>query len=81
MGLVEFHVDRIEVETVPKFVLFGGSNRDETGTESASAGTKSGRKLPVSPLQIVAVSLAATVLAFGVAWLKGVIDSKLDLHC
>ncbi|MFW5900786.1 MAG: hypothetical protein ACOCTH_03340 [Halodesulfurarchaeum sp.] len=81
MGLVEFHVDRIEVETVPKFVLFGGSNRDETATQSVSAPTESRRTLPVSLLQIVAVSLAATVLAFGVAWLKGVIDSKLELHC
>lgn len=81
MGLLEFHVDQIEVEIVPKFVLFGGSDRDETAATSASVTTESGRELPVSRIQILAVSIAATVLALGLAWLKGLVDSKLDLHC
>ncbi|MDZ7850457.1 MAG: hypothetical protein U5K70_06500 [Halodesulfurarchaeum sp.] len=81
MGLIEFHVDRIEVRTVPKFVLFGGRDgpdRDESTGSDAAGG---GRNLPVTPAQIVAVSVGATLLAFALARLKGLVDEKLSLHC
>lgn len=81
MGLVEFHVDRIDVRTVPKFVLFGGSEGDERDESTASKVTPTRRTLPVSPAQVVAVSVGATLLAFALARLKGIVDEKLDLHC
>ncbi|MEF8772282.1 hypothetical protein [Halodesulfurarchaeum sp.] len=81
MGLLDIHVDQIEFETVPKFVLFGGSDRDETRDTSASVTTTPAGSLPVSLTKVVAVSLVATVIAFGVAWLKGFIDSQLNLNC
>lgn len=86
MGLIEFHVDRIDVRTVPKFVLFGGADGEETdttgdGEAKTTAVTGSNCPLPVSPSKVLAVSLAATVLAFAVAKVAGLVDSKLDLHC
>ncbi len=81
MGLVAFHVDRIDVQIVPKFVLFGGSERDETGPVDSSVSTDGERSLPVSLGQVVAVSIAATVFAIAAVRLKEIVDAKLDLHC
>ncbi len=86
MGLIEFHVDRIDIRTVPKFVLFGGADggeTDTTGDGEATTTAKPGSKvaLPVSASKILAVSIAATVLAFAVTKVAGVLDSKLNLHC
>lgn len=87
MGLVEFHVDRIDVTTVPKFVLFGGSDRDETGSAASSEAEGAGPnvaispEIPISPAKVVAVSLAATLLAVAVVRLKELVDSRGNLHC
>jgi hypothetical protein len=81
MGLLDIHVDQIEFETVPKIVLFGGTDRDETTGTAPSVTEKPAMDFPVSLPKIVAVSLVATVIAFGVVWLKGFIDSQLNLHC
>ncbi|MFP4530528.1 MAG: hypothetical protein ACLFNC_04470 [Halodesulfurarchaeum sp.] len=81
MGLVEFHVDQIDVRTVPKLVLFGASDGDERDESTVSAATSTGRTLPVSPAQVLVVSVGATLLAFALARLKGIVDEKLALHC
>lgn len=79
MGILDIQVDRIEVKNVPKFVLFGGSNREESEAEGGSITPASGRSFPVSASQIVAVSLVATVLALVVAKVTRELKSKL--HC
>ncbi|AOW79887.1 hypothetical protein HTSR_0695 [Halodesulfurarchaeum formicicum] len=60
MGIVEFHVDQIEVETVPKLVLFDRSD----GVEKPAG--EPGSKPPVSPLTALGVAVFATVLAVAI---------------
>lgn len=81
MGLVEFHVDRIDVQTVPKFVLFGGKEGDERDESTGSKIEGPTRNLPVSPAQVIAVAVGATLFAFALARLKGIVDEKLARHC
>lgn len=80
MGLFELHVERIDVTTVPKFVLFGKGERNEKAVESVATGEESDRKIkpPVSVGKVIAVSVAATVLAFAAVRLKALVDRKLD---
>lgn len=81
MGLVEFHVDQVEVRPVSKLVLFGGRDTEDGETTSVSGGSKDGSRVPVTPAQVVAVALGATLLAFALARLKDLLDEKLALHC
>ena len=81
MGLVEFHVDRVEARTVPKLVLFGGAEEGEGTDGQTPARKRVQANLPVSPAQVLAVALGATLLAFAAARLAGVIKGKLDGHC
>ncbi|MFB6085919.1 MAG: hypothetical protein ABEJ84_03800 [Halodesulfurarchaeum sp.] len=81
MDIIEIHVDRLDVQTVPKVVLFGGSegaDRDEPTTKKNAVRD---RDLPVSPARVLAVSIGAMILAFVLARLKGIVDEKLALHC
>ncbi|MGM0371964.1 MAG: hypothetical protein ACQEQJ_05615 [Halobacteriota archaeon] len=73
MGIVEFHVDQIEVETVPKLVLFDRSGGDEKGVGEPGSGS------PVSPLTAVGVAVFATVLAVAV-WQFATRLKSIDLH-
>jgi hypothetical protein len=81
MGLVEFHVDRVEVRTVPKLVLFGGAEEAEPADTKAPARKRVRANLPVSPAQVLAVALGATLAAFAAARLAGELKGKLDGHC
>lgn len=81
MSLVEFSVDRIDVQTIPKFVLFGG---DEVSTSESAGTAATGEErggLPVSVRTILLVSIGATLLAFAAAKAASMIDSDLNLHC
>jgi hypothetical protein len=79
MGLFELHVDRIDVTTVPKFVLFGGGEREEPSSETAVSVDGDRSRLPVSPGTVLAVSIGATVLAFALARLSSLLeDGKLQ---
>ena len=71
MGLIEFHVDDIAVETVPKLVLFDRSDRDESAT---------GASCSASPARLAGVALVATAVAIGV-WLIAKRLGGLELSC
>ncbi|MDR5657533.1 hypothetical protein RH831_10130 [Halodesulfurarchaeum sp. HSR-GB] len=73
MGVIEFHVDQIEVETVPKLVLFDRSGGDEKGAGEPGSGS------PVSPLTAVGVAVFATVLAVAL-WRLATRVKNIDLH-
>lgn len=72
MGLIEFHVDDIAVETVPKLVLFDRSDRDESARAGASCSA--------SPARLAGVALLATAVAVGV-WLAAKRLRDLELSC
>jgi hypothetical protein len=84
MSLVEFRVDRLDVQTVPKLVLFGGdevATSDGDTTAIADEGETEDRSCPVSVRRILLVSIGATVLAVLAAKAAATVDSDLNLHC
>jgi hypothetical protein len=72
MGLIEFHVEDISAEAVPKLVLFDRSDRDESATTGASCSA--------SPARVAGVALLATAVAVGV-WLAAKRLRGLELSC
>jgi len=83
MSLVEFRVDRLDVQTVPKFVLFGGDEvaADDAGTTAVAKEEKADSDLPVSLGTILLVSIGATVLALIAAKAGAMVDEDLNLNC
>ncbi|MFW6384011.1 MAG: hypothetical protein ACOCZC_01275 [Halodesulfurarchaeum sp.] len=81
MSLVEFSVDRIDVQTVPKFVLFGGDEVAETGAEGSRDSEAGRASLPVSVGAILAVSIAVTLLAVLAVRALSLVGEDLNLHC
>ncbi len=81
MSLVEFSVDRIDVQTVPKFVLFGGDEVSASEAAGTAAPEEESGELPVSVGTILLVSIGATLLAFAAAKAASMVDTDLNLHC